>query len=278
MPHARPHADARDRLRIIGSRIGSSIRHLAWFLAWFPAWLLASTAATTATAAAPVAATPATATAAATARGTAWLPSITLRYDLRGHYLIDLSGSGSFLWVHDGGRYRVSLSGTSLIHFAYTSEGRIDGAWLAPDSYVEQVLTRRKVVTFDRAAGVLRFTAISGTMPLAAHLQDSASVFMQLAHELGRDPSLFAAGRHMAFVVARPSGTTTWDFTVVGRQTLRTGIGALDCWHLRHPASGGGLGAEVWLAPSLSDLPVQIRLNHDGDDFLLFTLRSVRRP
>ncbi len=218
------------------------------------------------------------ATAAAAVPRSDWLPSTDLHYDLRGHYLIGLRGSGSFLWVHDGDRYRVSLSGSSIVHFAYTSEGRIDGAWLAPDSYVEQVLTRRKIVTFDRAAGVLRFTAIGGTMPLTQHLQDSASVFMQLAHELGSDPSLFAAGRRMAFVVARPSGTTTWGFTVVGRETVRTGIGALDCWHLRHAPSDGSMGAEVWLAPSLSNLPVQIRLQHDGDDYLLFTLRSVSRP
>ena len=242
-----------------------------------PRLLLAPLAALMATLAA--AATPAvpasTATAAAAA---AWQPSIELRYALRGHYFIGLSGSGAFTWQRDGDRYRVALTGSSLVDFAYTSSGRIDGARLAPDRYVEQVLTRRKVVDFDRAAGVLRFTAISGTMPLPPHLQDSASVFMQLAHRLRTDPELFAPGRHMAYVVARPSGTTTWDFTVVGRDLVRTGVGELSCWHLRHTPRDGNLGAEVWLAPSLNDLPVQIRLEKDGGDYLLFTLREVRRP
>ncbi|OIR00481.1 hypothetical protein GALL_175460 [mine drainage metagenome] len=226
------------------------------------------------------AATPATPLPAASAASadTEWQPSIDLRYALRGHYFIGLRGSGAFVWQHDGDRYRVALTGSSLVDFAYTSTGRIDGARLAPDRYVEQVLTRRKVVDFDRAAGVLRFTAISGTMPLPPRLQDSASVFMQLAHQLRTDPALFAAGRHMAFVVARPSGTTTWDFTVVGHDLVRTGAGELSCWHLRHAPSGGSLGAEVWLAPSLNDLPVQIRLEKDGGDYLLFTLREVHRP
>ena len=226
------------------------------------------------------AAAPPTLAASATkaAAPTAWLPSIELRYTLRGHYFLNLNGSGAFTWQHDGDRYRVALTGSSLVDFAYTSSGRIDGPRLAPDRYVEQVLTRRKIVDFDRAAGVLRFTAISGTMPLPARLQDSASVFMQLAHELSTDPKLFAAGRHLAYVVARPSGTTTWDFTVLGRDTVRTDVGALSCWHLRHAPSDGSLGAEVWLAPSLNDLPVQIRLEKDGGDYLLFTLREVHRP
>ncbi len=207
----------------------------------------------------------------------AWQPSITLRYALRGHYFIGLRGSGAFVWQHEGDRYRVALTGSSLVDFAYTSEGRIDGPRLAPDRYVEQVLTRRKTVDFDRSAGVLRFTAIQGTMPLPPHLQDSASVFMQLAHELSADPRLFVAGRHMAYVVARPSGTTTWDFTVIGRDTLHTGAGDLSCWHLRHAPRDGSLGAEVWLAPALNDLPVQIRLEKDEGNYLLFTLREVQR-
>ena len=224
--------------------------------------------------------TPTRAAAAASAPGgapTSWQPSITLRYTLRGHYFIGLRGSGAFVWQHEGDRYRVALTGSSLVDFAYTSEGRIDGPRLAPDRYVEQVLTRRKIVDFDRHAGVLRFTAIRGTMPLPPHLQDSASVFMQLAHQLSADPRLFAAGRHLAYVVARPSGTTTWDFNVIGRDTVHTGAGDLSCWHLRHAPRDGNLGAEVWLAPALHDLPVQIRLEKDGGDYLLFTLREVQR-
>ena len=214
----------------------------------------------------------------AAAAADTWQPSIALRYALRGHDLIDLYGSGSFVWQRDGQHYRVSLSGRSLVGFSYTSEGSIDGDWLAPQRYTEQVVMRRKIVTFDRAAGVLRFTAIGGTLPLPPHLQDSASVFMQLAHELGRNPALFAPGRRMVYEVARPSGTTQWDFTVVGRQTLRTGVGPLVCWHLRHAATASSLGAEVWLAPALHDLPVQIRLQQNASDYLMFTLRAVQTP
>jgi hypothetical protein len=132
-------------------------------------------------------------------------------------------------------------------------------------------------VNFNRDQGTLSFSAISTVMPLPQHLQDSASIFMQLAHQLTTQPQDFRVGQHLAFEVARPSGTTTWDFSIVGQDTLQTGVGPLVAWHLDHPADSHGLGAEVWLAPALQNLPVQIRLQQSDDNYLLFTLREARQ-
>ena len=206
-----------------------------------------------------------------------WPPSTELRYVLSGNYRGPLHGDGALEWVRDGGRYRVELSGAALVSFAYTSTGRIDHNWLAPDRYVERVFTRRKEVDFNRDQGTLSFSAISTVMPLPVHLQDSASIFMQLAHLLSTQPTHFSAGQTLAFQVARPSGTTTWDFTITGQETVKTGIGSLTCWHLDHASRDGELGAEVWLAPALQNLPVQIRLQQDTDSFLLFTLSQARQ-
>ena len=206
-----------------------------------------------------------------------WPPSTELRYVLTGNYRGPLHGDGALEWVRDGDRYRVELSGSALVSFAYTSTGRIDHNWLAPDRYVERVFTRRKEVDFNRDQGTLSFSAISTVMPLPARLQDSASIFMQLAHLLSTQPTHFSAGQTLAFQVARPSGTTTWDFTITGQETVKTGIGSLSCWHLDHASRNGELGAEVWLAPALQNLPVQIRLQQDSDTFLLFTLSQARQ-
>ncbi|OZB64822.1 MAG: hypothetical protein B7X31_03340 [Thiomonas sp. 13-66-29] len=206
-----------------------------------------------------------------------WPPSTELRYVLTGNYRGPLHGDGALEWVRDGDRYRVELSGAALVSFAYTSTGRIDHNWLAPDRYVERVFTRRKEVDFNRDQGTLSFSAISTVMPLPAHLQDSASIFMQLAHLLSTQPTHFSAGQTLAFQVARPSGTTIWDFTITDQETVKTGIGALSCWHLDHASRDGELGAEVWLAPALQNLPVQIRLQQDAETFLLFTLSQARQ-
>ncbi len=218
---------------------------------------------------------PAATTAAADDSG--WPPSTELRYALRGNYLGPLHGDGALQWVRDGNSYRLEISGAALVSFSYTSTGRIDGNWLAPDRYVERVFTRRKAVNFNRDKGTLSFSAISTVMPLPPHLQDSASIFMQLAHQLSTRPQDFRVGQHLAFDVARPSGTTTWDFTIVGQDTLQTGVGPLVTWHLAHPADPNGLGAEVWLAPALQNLPVQIRLQQSADNYLLFSLQAARQ-
>ncbi|MBU6442080.1 MAG: DUF3108 domain-containing protein, partial [Betaproteobacteria bacterium] len=220
------------------------------------------------------AASPAPRAAAATVE--AWPLPTRLDYALTGYYRGPLHGNGELEWRREGRRYELRLGGSALVDFSYTSTGIIDGDWLAPDDYVEQVLMRSKTVRFDRAAGLLRFSAIGATMPIPAHLLDSASVFMQLAQGLRTHPDEFRSGTHLRFQVARPSGTTIWDFLVAGREPVDTGLGRLDTWHLVYePPARDDLGAEVWLAPSLQGLPVQIRLRHDGDDFLLFTLRRA---
>ena len=206
----------------------------------------------------------------------AWPPPTRLDYALTGYYRGPLHGNGELEWRRQGPRYQLRLSGSALIDFSYTSTGSIQADWLAPDDYVEQVLLRSKSVRFDRAAGLLRFSAIGSTLPIPAHLLDSASVFMQLAQDLRSQPGRFQPGAHLRFQVARPSGTTTWDFLVAGQAQVPTRLGPLPAWHLVYePAVPEDLGAEVWLAPSLQGLPVQIRLRHGRDDYLLFTLRRA---
>ena len=225
--------------------------------------------ATASTSSAPAAQAP-------TASADAWPLPTRLDYALTGYYRGPLHGNGDLEWRRQGQRYELRLSGSALINFSYTSTGTIDGDWLAPDEYVEQVLMRSKSVRFDRAAGVLRFSAIGSSMPIPAHLIDSASVFMQLAQRLRTQPGQFRDGAHLRFQVARPSGTATWDFLVAGRAPVDTRLGRLDTWHLVYqPPARDDLGAEVWLAPSLQGLPVQIRLLHGGDDYLQFTLRRA---
>lgn len=208
-------------------------------------------------------------------RGVPWPPSTRIDYAVTGHWRGSLHGSGTLEWQRDGDRYRVALTGTALISFGYTSDGRIAGDWLAPDRYAESVLSRSKVVTFDRAAGLLRFTAMPSTLPIPERLQDSVSVFIQLAHRLDTRPQDFVPGHSLHFEVARPTGTTNWDFVVVGHEPVATGVGTLACWKLDHPPDSHGLGAAVWLAPSLQDLPVRIRLDQGDGDFLDFTLRQA---
>ena len=224
-------------------------------------------------ASAPLSDAPAPATSLPTAVAPAWPPSTKLSYTITGYWRGDLHGSGALVWTVDGDHYEATLSGSTLISFAYRSTGRIDGDWLAPTRYTERVFTREKSIVFDRASNTLRFSAIPGTLPLLPHVQDSASLFLQLAHRLTTRPGDFHPGATLTFAVARPSGMTDWTFTIAGMDTVPTPTGPLPCWHIvRQATQSDELGAQIWLAPQLQNLPVQIRLQQSADSFLLFTL------
>ncbi|MBN2691738.1 MAG: DUF3108 domain-containing protein, partial [Burkholderiaceae bacterium] len=222
-------------------------------------------------ASAPLSEAPATSSPVAAAP--AWPPSTKLSYTITGYWRGDLHGSGALVWTVDGDHYEATLSGSALISFDYRSTGRVDGDWLAPTRYTERVFTREKSIVFDRASDTLRFSAIPDMLPLLPHVQDSASLFLQLAHRLTTRPGDFHPGATLTFAVARPSGMTNWTFTIAGTDTVPTPVGPLLCWHIvRQATQANELGAQIWLAPQLQNLPVQIRLQQSADSFLLFTL------
>ena len=227
---------------------------------------------------APAASSPASDASPSRAEAPAWPPSTRLNYTITGYWRGDLHGSGALVWSVDGDHYEATLSGSALIGFAYRSTGRIDGDWLAPSHYTERVFTREKSVRFDRGDDTLHFSASATVLPLPPHVQDSASLFLQIANRLTRHPADFHPGATLSFAVARPSGMTDWTFTVAGKDTVVTPIGALSCWHVvRAATEPNQLGAQIWLAPQLQNLPVQIRLQHAADSFLLFTLDQAEQ-
>jgi hypothetical protein len=227
-------------------------------------------------ASAPLSDAPATSSPVAAAP--AWPPSTKLSYTITGYWRGDLHGSGALVWTIDGDHYEATLSGSALISFAYRSTGRVDGDWLAPTRYTERVFTREKSIVFDRASDTLLFSANPDRLPLLPHVQDSASLFLQIANRLTRDPQAFQPGAQLTFAVARPSGMTDWTFTVTGMETVVTPAGPLSCWHVvRQAADPNQLGAQIWLSPQLQNLPVQIRLQHAADSYLLFTLDHAQQ-
>lgn len=248
------------------SRVGGSIDGAAAIGRKLPASAPAVTASAATAASAPTSAASAPA-------ASAWPPSTRLSYTITGYWRGALHGEGALAWVRDGDRYEATLSGSALVGFEYRSTGRIDSGWLSPTRYIERVINRVKVVHFNRDKGTLSFSAIAAVLPLQPHVQDSASLFMQLAYLLTTRPQEFRSGGAITFAVARPSGMTDWTFAVTGQETVETAAGMLQCWHVeRKSTSPNELGAQIWLAPQLQNLPVQIRLQQSADTYLLFTL------
>lgn len=207
-----------------------------------------------------------------------WPPSTQIDYALTGYWRGALHGSGELVWTREGDHYEAHLSGRALVSFSYASSGRIQGDWLAPEHYAEQLFLRHQSVTFDRPAGVLHFDNGTQLSPIPPDTQDSASLFLQIAHRLAIDPGAFTPGATLSLQVARPTGLSEWAFTVVGQDTLDTPLGPLRCWRLERPAAADNqLGAVIWLAPELENLPVRIRLIHGSDSTLEFNITQARQ-
>ena len=70
------------------------------------------------------------------------------------------------------------------------------------------------------------------------------------------------------FAMRYPGGVDEWTYDVIGRDTLRTALGAVDAFHLRPRMIGSPRGnflMDIWYAPSLQYLPVRI-LVRKGDE------------
>lgn len=261
--------------------------------------VLAAASAPEATPAAPVAAAsaasqPAVVAAAVPASAPAsapdsfsWPPSTVLSYELTGNYRGDVYGSAQVDWVHVGERYQVHLDVTVGVGFAplYTrrmsSDGLLSDAGLVPERYDEDSKAAFKdrkhaSVTFEPDAVVLNKGQRVDRLP---GVQDTASQFVQLTYLFIRHPELLTPGGTIELPLALPKRMGRWTYDVRAPETIYTPFGAIDAVPLqprRESRKGDEFSATVWFAPTLSYLPVRIRIQQDTDTYI--DLMIKRRP
>ena len=182
-------------------------------------------------------------------------------------------GSAHLGWQHDGESYRLELSGfpdnTQSGGLPAASAGTTDDYGIAPREAVERAgLGSSRNVVFDRASAAIAFDGSAGP-PLLQGTQDRASMLMQLAG-IGLESA--EQMRHaIDLYVAAAGQARLVRFEVGERSTLHLPAGRFETVHLVEQAAPGGARIELWLAPSLSWLPVQLR--HNGPSGAGQTLR-----
>lgn len=142
-----------------------------------------------------------------------------------------------------------------------TSAGAVQGFGLAPERYVQKTATRAAVaVNIDWSRRVVTFSRRSDERPAREGIQDRLSFQFQLM-ALGQNlPDAFTPGATISMQVAAPNDVETYDFVVVGRETLALDAGSIDTVKLDRPKSAGADSrVEVWLAPARRWLPVMLR-------------------
>jgi len=212
-------------------------------------------------------------------------PSAELTYKIEARQKgIPLGGEAQLDWhVDAGGGYSINNTARAMLFgkiLETRSEGAIDEFGLAPAQFHEKRFRKAPTtVTFDRAAKTMTFSESEQVHPLAGGEQDRSSIQFQLSAVARAAPEKFVAGSEWKFFVAGRRDGTPWVFKVVKRETITTGVGALQAVHLTkvQPPDAGDQHIDLWLAPSLEWYPVKLRIADDPGEYVEQTLEKLAK-
>ena len=193
-------------------------------------------------------------------------------------------GSGEIQWEHDDTSYHMHLEAgldlfiTKIIVFSVDSVGTIGATGIKPATMTETRKGRDTTVThFDYDANTINFSAKAPTVPLSEGAQDRATLLMQLASIGNADPAQFQNGKQITIQVAEDNDASTFQFVVIGKETIDTRLGHLDTWHIVRPPKPGHYSSrlDVWIAPELNWLPIQFRITERKGETNTLTIRKI---
>lgn len=208
-------------------------------------------------------------------------PSHRLLYEVTGEIKhIPYSANAELLWQNLGTRYQARLEIAALFigSRVQTSTGQITDQGLTPERFGDKV--RSEVAAhFERDKGKVSFSANTPDVALEAGAQDRLSVLMQLGSLLAGAPKHDPAGSSIAMQTIGPRDADEWRFAVGKIEELNLPAGPHPGRKLsREPQREHDLRVDVWLAPDLDYLPVQLRLTQPGGDFVQLQLKSAEKP
>ena len=207
--------------------------------------------------------------------------STRLKYDVSGlvkgfRYYV----SGELLWLQDGKTYdaRLEISHFLLGSRVQTSKGALTPQGLEPLRFGDKV--RSEVAAhFQRAKGLVTFSANTPEAPLMPLAQDQLSIFVQLAAMWGANAGRFAPGLQLPFQAVGPRTSENWTFLVGAPERLKIDGRELPATRLVRERSGDfDTRVELWLAPALDYLPARIRLTQSNGDEVDMLWSRTEKP
>jgi len=162
-------------------------------------------------------------------------------------------------------RLGISAFGLSRVQ---TSRGKIDQSGLAPERFSDK--SRSEVAAhFNRAQGLVSFSANTPSIPLQPGAQDRLSVLIQLAALVASAPQRFLPGTTLRVQTIGPREGDLWLFTFGDMEALELPGGPQQGLKLiRQPRQTYDQKLEVWLAPGLAYLPARIRITEANGDYV----------
>lgn len=206
-------------------------------------------------------------------------PPALLDYELEGmsqglHY----SASSTLLWQFDSQRYELSLTVQAFLLGSrqWRSSGHLGPDGLLPDRLSDK---RKSEVAahFDREHQQIIFSNNKPTTPLLPGAQDQMSLFLQLGGAANTSPDQFHVGSTLNVQTITPRSADLWHISLVGQDNLTLmGQPRLTRHWVCAPRGTYDSKLEFWTDPSLTGLPVRIRITQANGSYIDMKLSDLK--
>ena len=214
-----------------------------------------------------------------------WPPATRLTYTLTGEHGVGVHiyGKSTVEWRREGSRYQVAFDVhiSPLIDQHMYSEGTLGPDGLGPQHYDESfsfffAAPRTRKIEFSDTEVTLNNGNRVIRMP---QTQDGASQFVQFVWMFYNHPEWLTPGHVVQIPLALPNNLRRWNYQVQGLEHLDLAFGAIDAVHLKPildgPRRPNEYPFDIWTAPSLQYLPVQILVKVDDHTWALLALDDL---
>ena len=214
-----------------------------------------------------------------------WPPATRLTYTLTGErgVGVHLYGNAVVEWRREGSRYQVQFDVhiSPLIDQHMYSDGQISPEGLRPRHYDESfsvlfATPHARRIEFGETEVLLNDGTRVARQP---QTQDGASQFVHFVWMFHNHPEWLTPGNIVHFPLALPNNLRRWNYMVTGTEHLELAFGGIDAVHLKPlldgPRRPNEYPFDIWVAPSLQYLPVQIVVKVDASTWALLALDDL---
>ena len=210
-----------------------------------------------------------------------WPAPALLNYELSGTSKgVRYTANASISWKQQDNSYQLRHEIQAFLFGkrSQTSAGQMGTTGLLPTRFGDQ-FRQEQAAHFDRAKGVLIYSANTPSQAIEEGAQDRVSLFVQLAGAMAGTPDLRNAGQQLNFQVVSAKQAEVWSFAVLGNEKIKLPLGEIDSLKLhRVPRNEYDQKIDMWLSPAHGYLPARIRITQANGDVIEETLKSVAKP
>ena len=210
-----------------------------------------------------------------------WPAPVLLNYELSGTSKgVKYTASASISWKYQDSSYQVRHEIKAFLFGKrnQTSAGQMGVTGLLPTRFGDQ-FRQEQAAHFDRAKGMLIYSANTPSQAIEEGAQDRVSLFVQLAGAMAGTPSLRAEGQQFGFQVVSAKQAEVWTFAVLGPEKIKLPLGEIDSLKIhRIPRNEYDQKLELWLSPAYGYVPARLRITQANGDVIEETLKSLGKP